>query len=97
MKVLLRNGITLEEALKENASIVDDAKKSFYYLPCWFEKREDKLFMHHINDIPQELKDLIMEEREGNNEEPIYVRSRNCKDFANAVQPLDERELNNPL
>jgi hypothetical protein len=91
MKILLKPETTIAEVLIQYATRVGNSDISYNYLPFWFEFKDGELFMHHLNNIPLELKDLILELRE---EEPVYIHTKDCKDFANAIQPLDERELN---
>jgi hypothetical protein len=60
MKLLITKEITLEKLLIQTAAKVDN----FYYLPFWFEITDNEIFMHHIESIPEELKEGILKNRE---------------------------------
>jgi hypothetical protein len=60
MKLLTPKETTLEKLLIQTASKVDN----FYYMPFWFEIIDNEIFMHHIESIPDELKESILKNRE---------------------------------
>lgn len=53
--------------LEENASSIEGR---YYFLPFWFEKIEDGMFMnakyklHRLDNLPEELKSLIEKQRQ---------------------------------
>jgi len=58
----------LLDLIKKFGSIVKIGKKTYYYLPFWWEIDEsnpDILSWYHMNIIPQELKEFITKSRLG--------------------------------
>lgn len=64
------------DLIKEHGSTVEIGKKTYYYLPIWWEIDEshpDILSWYHMNILPQELSDFIVKSRlGGDNPQPTH-------------------------
>lgn len=56
MIVEIKGDKPLSKFLEENASKVNE---KYYFLPYWFEKTKDGFKLHHLEKLPEELKDAV--------------------------------------
>ena len=78
----------IEDLLESASMVVTSLGKKYYHLPFWFEEKPGGgYFVHHLNDMPEDLKDFIVKSRMGgDNPQPehqllsgIYFTEENKK------------------
>ena len=64
MKTKIKRRYQLERALQEMGTIVTTNDKEYKFLPYWFEFSGDSIFAHHLDNIPEELREYIQQKRQ---------------------------------